>query len=782
MCSKFRYFKVLASNMVLLMLLVLMVSCTSDITNTTTNKSAPTLYRILVGDKYGFMDQSGKVMIEPQFDDAPINFYDEICWVKINDNYFFIDRNGAITAQLPNAVKYVQQEENGLFVFSTTFSSLDDYLFSGDFENKKMGVMDSNAKIIIPEIYSGIKIFSELDTAIVFVAKNLQKKIVGLAPVELIGNWYYADSDGNIVENICYNRVEYFRNGLCAVEQDKKWGYIDRTGKMVINPIYDYAGPYAENGIAAVEKDGKEMFIDKQGDKLFSVDRILFEYHSNRAIVVIDDDTLVVDNGGKKICCINADKLRGYDDEGFAVIYKNKDETMVIDTLGNVVLKTRYDYIGDFIDGVARVSGNKFIDVSGNEILQFDSFVVVNRRSKSKLIAISNFYTLADESYVIYDTYYDTQGHLIWKDLPKKKYSFNGEKTGFMEYYDDNMADLDPIEGIYYVTTKSYYQNRENPSNVGLNSNDSKFYAVVKLEDGYSAFVLNEEEGTMWRNRFVKIGESNMYAITKQEGLDEDADYPSGGRVVLENPMFFDFKLELGHNDYYNFFSTYEFIKDYPSSSQYEKLAKAEWSGTGFAIADGYVVTNYHVTEGAKSILIRGVNGDMNKPYKGYVVAFDKEHDISVIKIIDAEFDSFGKIPYDIGRTNVEVGDEIFVLGYPMTSSMGEEIKLTNGIVSSKSGYKGDESLYQISAAVQPGNSGGPLFNSDGTVVGIVCGKHSEAENANYAIKISHLYRLIATNNLAIKIADNNRVKNKKLSKKIDVIKDFVYMIECRSH
>lgn len=758
MYSKFRHFKVLASNLVSLIVFVLMMSCTSEIT---TNESLPTLYRILVGDKYGFMDQSGKVLIEPQFDDAPIKFYDEICWVKINEHYFFIDRKGAITAQLPNTMKYLQQKENGLFIFSTTTSVNDYFVYvsRGRLEKIKMGVLDRNAKVVIPDVYSYIQSFSESGTTVVRKAD---------------GNWCFADCYGNIVENICYNDTEHYSNGLCAVEQDEKWGYIDETGKMVISPIYDYAEPYAENGIAAVVKDGEQMFIDKKGNKLFSVDEIISDFRSNRTIVVIDGDTLVVDNTGKKVCCINADEIRGYDDEGFAVIYKKNGETVVIDTLGNVVLKTRYDYIGDFIDGVASVSGGGFIDVFGNKILQLDSSMMRYERNQSELITLVNKYDEVHE-------YYDTKGNLVWKDLPTKTYSFNGERQGFVEYYDDKMADLDPIEGIYYVTTKSYYQNRENPSNVGLNSNDSKFYAVVKFEDGYSAFVLNGEEGTMWRNRFVKIGESNMYAITKQEGLDEDADYPSGGRVILENPMFFDFKLELGHNDYYNFFSTYEFIKDYPSSSQYEKLAKAEWSGTGFAISDGYVVTNYHVTEGAKSILIRGVNGDMNKPYKGYVVAFDKEHDISVIKIIDAEFDSLGKIPYDIGRTNVEVGDEIFVLGYPMTSSMGEEIKLTNGIVSSKSGYKGDESLYQISAAVQPGNSGGPLFNSDGTVVAIVCGKHAEAENANYAIKISHLYRLIATNNLAIKVADNNRVKNRKLSKKIDVIKDFVYMIECRS-
>ena len=215
------------------------------------------------------------------------------------------------------------------------------------------------------------------------------------------------------------------------------------------------------------------------------------------------------------------------------------------------------------------------------------------------------------------------------------------------------------------------------------------------------------------------------------------------GKLVLEDPYQFEVTLRAGGNDWYNWYVQSEFIKDYPPESVYEQIQKAEWSGTGFAIADGYIATNYHVTNGAKTINIKGINGDMKESYKGYVVASDKENDISIIRIVDKDFESLGTIPYTIGKTNTEVGDEIFVLGYPMTETMGEEIKLTDGIISATSGYKGSEAMYQISAAVQPGNSGGPLFNSDGTVIGIVCAKHEDAENANYAIKVSYLYSLI---------------------------------------
>ena len=281
-----------------------------------------------------------------------------------------------------------------------------------------------------------------------------------------------------------------------------------------------------------------------------------------------------------------------------------------------------------------------------------------------------------------------------------------------------------------------------------------------------------------WVNKFVRIGETNDYAILK---LDKDNDYSSEGRVTLEDPSQFEFRLEQGHNVWNNFFVTYEFIRDYPPISEYEKIQKAEWSGTGFAIADGYVVTNYHVTKGAKSIRIKGINGDMSESYKSFVVASDKEHDISIIKVVDKDFEGFGTIPYNIGKVTVDVGDDVFVLGYPMTATMGEEIKLTDGKISAASGYKGDESMYQISAPVQQGNSGGPLFNSDGTVIGIVCAKHADAENANYAIKVSYLYSLVNGSDLGIKMPDNNKLKTKTLSKIVKQVEPFVYLIECSS-
>ncbi|MBK7970526.1 MAG: trypsin-like peptidase domain-containing protein [Bacteroidetes bacterium] len=83
------------------------------------------------------------------------------------------------------------------------------------------------------------------------------------------------------------------------------------------------------------------------------------------------------------------------------------------------------------------------------------------------------------------------------------------------------------------------------------------------------------------------------------------------------------------------------------------------------------------------------------------------------------------------------------MFGLPVTGYHGDEVKLTNGIISAKSGFHGDITSYQISAAVQPGNSGGPLFDENGNLVDILSAKHSEAENASYAVKISYLINLL---------------------------------------
>lgn len=216
-----------------------------------------------------------------------------------------------------------------------------------------------------------------------------------------------------------------------------------------------------------------------------------------------------------------------------------------------------------------------------------------------------------------------------------------------------------------------------------------------------------------------------------------------------------------------------------------ERIAKEEaernanWSGTGFALRNKYIVTNYHVIEEARTIKILGINSDFHKEYSAKVCATDRSNDLALLEIVDDSFAGFGVVPYYAKTQMAEVGESVFVLGYPLTSTMGEEIKLTTGVISSRTGFQGDVSSYQFSAPIQPGNSGAPLFDNKGNLIGIVSAKHTGAENVGYAIKTSYLKQLtdcVATSGI---LPYNSHTANVPLTDKVKKIRNFVFIIKC---
>lgn len=223
------------------------------------------------------------------------------------------------------------------------------------------------------------------------------------------------------------------------------------------------------------------------------------------------------------------------------------------------------------------------------------------------------------------------------------------------------------------------------------------------------------------------------------------------------------------------------YLKLYPALISNAEDPSDSWTGTGFALKEGYIVTNYHVIDGAKTISVSGIKGDFGIKLNAIVVGTDKNNDLALIKISDSKFTGFGNIPYSIATSSSDVGEYVYVLGYPLTSTMGDEIKLTTGIISSKTGYQGDVSLYQISAPIQPGNSGGPLFNNKGNVIGVVNSKHTGAENVGYAIKAMYLRNLIESCVSTSIIPAANTVSSLPLTGKVKSDKNFVFLIECTS-
>ena len=306
----------------------------------------------------------------------------------------------------------------------------------------------------------------------------------------------------------------------------------------------------------------------------------------------------------------------------------------------------------------------------------------------------------------------------------------------------------------------------------GFSDNKYKL-ACIKDGDDYKLIYMGSQETlNQWRFGDVKavlrasatpgFFKANWYMANKTVNTDVYAMFEGGSmKIVID-----------GDEDGY--------LKMYPTSSNIGSPSLTqEWSGTGFALKNGYVVTNYHVIENAKSISIQGIKGDFAQKYSATIIATDKYNDLALLQISDKKYNGFGSIPYNVKTSVSEVGEDVFVLGYPLTSTMGDEIKLTTGVISSKTGFQGDVSLYQISAPIQPGNSGGPLFDNKGNLNGIVNAKHKGAENVGYAIKTSYLRNLIESSTSSSILPNNNQIAGLPLTGKVKSLKNYVFMIIC---
>lgn len=358
------------------------------------------------------------------------------------------------------------------------------------------------------------------------------------------------------------------------------------------------------------------------------------------------------------------------------------------------------------------------------------------------------------------------------------------------EWFKKNILLLDPIEGIY--SAQATFQTSNKPPR---EINDT--FIIYKNSSGEIVI-----QHSIFKD-IKRIGETNAYNVRITWS---DINYYETKRIILEDGIHFTLQYEIpsaqikydmkkkgkeyvaGTRSIFNI----DLIKEYPTTSmlleaelelrkkEAEELAKkAEWTGSGWALNEGYIVTNYHVIENANTINIQGVHGDFSKKYRAKVVATDKFNDLAILKINDHIFNGFGNIPYSVETSTSEVGEDVFVLGYPLTSTMGEEVKLSIGIISSKTGYQGDVSLYQISAPIQPGNSGGPLFDCDGNVIGIVSAKHQGAENVGYAIKASYLQNLMESTISSDVLPKVNKTNTSKLSEKVKSVKNYVFYITC---
>ncbi len=202
----------------------------------------------------------------------------------------------------------------------------------------------------------------------------------------------------------------------------------------------------------------------------------------------------------------------------------------------------------------------------------------------------------------------------------------------------------------------------------------------------------------------------------------------------------------------------------------------SQYSGTGFILSsNGYLLTNYHVIKGADSVYVQNNKGESFKVETVYV---DPEFDIAVLHIKDTTFKALAAVPYTFKKTNSDLGEDVYTIGYPK-----DDVVYGKGYLSSSTGFAGDSIAYQISIPVNPGNSGGPLMDSKGNVIGIVSGKQTQADGAAFAVKSDYLMRAvnsISQDSLAQKISINkkNTLAGLNRTQQIKKMQDYIFMVK----
>lgn len=198
--------------------------------------------------------------------------------------------------------------------------------------------------------------------------------------------------------------------------------------------------------------------------------------------------------------------------------------------------------------------------------------------------------------------------------------------------------------------------------------------------------------------------------------------------------------------------------------------------GTSFLIdRKGYLITNAHVVAGSSTILVQNNKG---QEFKATIVLLDNIKDLAILKIDDEDYKPVAALPYSIRKNSADLGEQIYTLGYPR-----DEIVYNEGYMSAKTGFNGDTISCQIAVSANPGNSGGPVFNKNGEVIGVLSTAQIKAQGVVFAIQSRNVYQAIDdlrkqdTAYQKVKAPSVSNIKGMDRVQQIKQIQDCVYMV-----
>lgn len=208
----------------------------------------------------------------------------------------------------------------------------------------------------------------------------------------------------------------------------------------------------------------------------------------------------------------------------------------------------------------------------------------------------------------------------------------------------------------------------------------------------------------------------------------------------------------------------------------------AQVSGSGFLLTpDGYFVTNQHIVRDADSVYVQSADGAV---YKARIVHADQVHDLAILQLCDDNaFRPTAAVPYSFEVRASDLGERVFTLGYPR-----EEIVYGEGYLSSGTGYRGDSVAYQVAISLNPGNSGGPLLDEKGNVVGIISGKQTTSEGVSFAVKTNYLLEAIngipadSLKGVPLRLNRKNTLARLPRKQQIKRMQEYVYQVKVFKH
>lgn len=347
--------------------------------------TAQNLKRKSIQGKYGYVDVNGKTIIDPEFEDAALEFSEGLACIKMKDKWGFIDlsgkkvisckyeevwyfHEGLAKAKLLGKWGYIDKKGKTVIPFV--------YDYGGNFEkgtasaqlNDKYGLIDNRGNELISFKYDAIRMDAK----------------TGIAQVKLSGKWGFADQSGKEIIPCIYESVFDFYEGLTHVKLNNKYGYIDITGNVIIPIKYDDAWTFS-NGEARVKLNGREFYINKKGEEsrvdLSRSDQFGSDTETHVLAVIPFED--IHKKWGLKgadgIIILQPKYQRIFEfSEGFAVVQNDKLQRGYINSKGLEITPLKYQSRNNFSGGIAVVSPfpnntgaeNKFgiIDASGKEI------------------------------------------------------------------------------------------------------------------------------------------------------------------------------------------------------------------------------------------------------------------------------------------------------------------------------------------------------------------------------------------------------------------------------